>query len=103
MVVVCVTINYMSGEEESSSASTRRIRKQFNIYMSETSKYNPFGPNSITSTYQEKKIFKYNLMKEYIRLTNKDQLFKEYEQSRFLGTIILGLVGGYFAALAISA
>lgn len=94
---------YMSGEEESSSASTRRIRKKFNIYMSETSKYNPFGPNSISSTYEEKKIFKYNLMKEYIKLTAKDHLFKEYEQSRFLGTIILGLVGGYFAAFAVTA
>lgn len=93
----------MSGEEESSSASTRRIRKQFNIYMSETSQHNPFGPNSITATQQEKRIFKYNLMKEYIKLTGKDQLLKEYEQSRFLGTILLGLVGGYFAAVALSA
>lgn len=41
-------------------------------------------------------------MKEYIKLTTKDQLYKEYEQSRFLGTIILGLVGGYFAAFAIT-
>lgn len=93
----------MSGEEESSSASTRRIRKQFNIYMSETSKHNPFGPNSLAATHQQKRIFKYNLMKEYVRLTPADQLLKEYEQSRFLGSILLGLVGGYFAALALSA
>jgi uncharacterized membrane protein YeaQ/YmgE (transglycosylase-associated protein family) len=39
-------------------------------------------------------------MKEYVKLTTKDHLYKEYEQSRFLGTMILGLVGGYFAALA---
>jgi hypothetical protein len=68
--------------------------------MSETSKYNPFGANSISSTFDEKKIYKYNLMKEYIKLTTKDELYKEYEQSRFLGTMILGLVGGYFAAFA---
>lgn len=70
--------------------------------MSETSKYNPFGANSITSSYEDKIIYKYNLMKEYIKLTKRDALNKEYEQSRYLGVMILGLVGGYFAALAIT-
>lgn len=88
--------------EESVSATEKRIRKKFNVYMSQTSKYNPFGPNSISSSYEDKIGFKYNLMKEYIKLTKKDKLNKEYEQSRFLGVMILGFVGGYFAALAIT-
>jgi hypothetical protein len=41
-------------------------------------------------------------MKEYIKLTKRDAVNKEYEQTRFLGTMILGLVGGYFAALGIT-
>lgn len=41
-------------------------------------------------------------MKEYIKLTKRDAVNKEYEQSRFLGTMILGFVGGYFAALGIT-
>lgn len=80
----------------------RRLKKKFNIYLSDKSQNNPFGPNSITSTYQEKLIYKYNLMKEYIKLTKKDAVNKEYQQTRFLGTMILGLVGGYFAALGIT-
>lgn len=70
--------------------------------MSDKSQYNPFGANSITSTYEEKLVYKYNLMKEYIKLTKRDSLNKQYEQTRFLGFMILGLVGGYFAALAIT-
>lgn len=89
-------------DEDSPSEATRRIRKKFNIYMSETSENNPFGPNSISSSYEDKRIFKYNLMKEYIKLTPRDTLLKEYEQSRFLGIMVLGLVGGYFAAMAIT-
>jgi len=38
-------------------------------------------------------------MKEYIKLTKKDAFIKEYEQSRYLGAMILGFVGGYFAAM----
>ena len=56
----------------------RRLKKKFNIYLSDKSQNNPFGPNSITSTYQEKLIYKYNLMKEYIKLTKKDAVNKEY-------------------------
>ena len=41
-------------------------------------------------------------MKEYIKLTKRDALAKEYEQSRYIGVIILGLVGGYFGALALT-
>jgi hypothetical protein len=41
-------------------------------------------------------------MKEYIKLTKKDAFIKEYEQSRYLGTMILGFVGGYFAAMVIT-
>ena len=44
--------------------------------MSEKSQNNPFGPNSITSTYQEKLIYKYNMMKDYIKLTRKDTFMK---------------------------
>ena len=36
--------------EESVSATERRIRKKFNVYMSDTSEYNPFGANSVTSS-----------------------------------------------------
>ena len=71
--------------------------------MSEKSEFNPFGANSLSSTYQEKRIFKYNVMKDYIKLTVKDSFIKEYEQSRFLGVMVLGFVGGYFAALALTA
>ena len=70
--------------------------------MSDTSQNNPFGANSVTSTNEEKISYKYNLMKEYIKLTKRDSINKEYEQSRLLGVMILGLVGGYFAALAIT-
>ncbi len=79
------------------------MRQNFNIYMSETSKHNPFGANSLSSTYQEKRIFKYNLMKEYIKLTTKDVLLKEYEQSKYLGSMLLGIAGGYFIAVALAA
>ncbi len=42
-------------------------------------------------------------MKEYIKLTTKDTLLKEYEQSKYLGSMLLGLSGGYFIAVAIAA
>ena len=70
--------------------------------MSDTSKHNPFGANSITSTFEEKVSYKYNMMKDYIKLSRRDTLNKEYEQSRYLGVMVLGLVGGYFVALAIT-
>ena len=44
--------------------------------MSDKSQYNPFGANSITSTFEEKLVYKYNLMKEYIKLTKRDTLNK---------------------------
>lgn len=72
------------------------------MYMSETSALNPFGANSLSSSFEEKIKYKYNIMKEYIKLSNRDSLIKEYEQSRYLGIMILGFVGGYFAALAIT-
>jgi hypothetical protein len=70
--------------------------------MSETSGSNPFGANSVTSTREDKLTYKYGLMKEYIRLTKKDTLVREYEQSRYLGVMVLGLVGGYFLAFALT-
>ena len=70
--------------------------------MSSTSKYNPFGANSISSSWEDKMVYKYNVMKEYIKLTKRDALVKEYEQSRFLGVMVLGFVGGYFAAFALT-
>ena len=42
-------------------------------------------------------------MKEYIKLTTKDTLLKEYEQSKYLGSMLLGLAGGYFIAVALAA
>lgn len=42
-------------------------------------------------------------MKEYIKLTTKDVLLKEYEQSKYLGSMLLGLSGGYFIAVALAA
>ena len=71
------------------------------MFISENSKHNPFGPNSLHSPYEEKMTYKYNMMKEFIRMTRKDELIKEYEESRLIGTMILGFVGGYFGALGI--
>jgi hypothetical protein len=42
-------------------------------------------------------------MKEYIKLTTKDVLLKEYEQSKYLGSMLLGIAGGYFIAVALAA
>ena len=42
-------------------------------------------------------------MKEYIKLTTKDTLLKEYEQSKYLGSMLLGLAGGYFIAVTLAA
>lgn len=57
---------------------SRRIKNKFNVYLSETSSENPFGPNSPHASLEEKLVYKYNIMKEFIKLSTKDELNKEY-------------------------
>lgn len=42
--------------------------------------------------------YKYSMAKQFVKLTPEDTFHKEVEEQKFLGTLILGFVGGYFAA-----
>jgi hypothetical protein len=66
--------------------------------MDETSSQNPFGPNYAFMSYETKVIYKYNRMKDFIKIKYVDQQFVNYEQCRYIGTIIMCLAGGYFGA-----
>lgn len=62
--------------------------------MDENSPDNPFGPNYFSMPYMNKVAFKFNKMKNFIRAERKDIVLKENEEARYIGTLLLGLVGG---------
>ena len=75
------------------------VKDKYNAFiMDENSADNPFGPNYFKLPYMAKVAYKYNKMKGYIEPTNEDVIHKQYEEGKFLGTLVLGFTSGVYIA-----
>jgi hypothetical protein len=65
--------------------------------MDENSPDNPFGPNYKDLPENTKVTYKYSMMKEFIKLKPEDQLHREVEEQKFLGTVFITKAFSFWA------
>lgn len=82
-------------------AEDRRPVKRSNIYISETSPKNPFGPNYELLDYPTKVGYKFSSLMQFIKLSEEDARYKQMEELRYMGWLLGGLFGGALFAMAI--